>query len=137
MVGVPISSPPLTDLGDEFEEEAELQKALRANIQQLQERLKITDGGTERVVPSGRIDITAEDMNGTALKRGMADRDAVGQIASYMGDISAATETGSPTPVRGILIAHGFSSRAIAAAKMMRGLELRRYGYRFSFEKVS
>lgn len=62
------------------------------------------------------------------LKRGVADRDAIGQIASYMGDISE-------TSVRGILIARSFSPRAIV--RMIRGLELRRYGYRFLFEKVS
>ena|SRR5579863_9162908 len=122
-------------LGEEFDEESELQKALRANVAQLEADLKIIDGGTERVVPSGRIDITAEDKNGAIvvieLKRGLADRDAIGQIAGYMGDVSLDSDT-----VRGILIAHEFSSRALAAARMVHRLELRRYGYRFTFEKI-
>lgn len=126
----------VADLGEKFEEEAELQKSLRTNIHQLDEGLIIIDGGTERVVPSGRIDITAEDKNGTTvvieLKRGTADRDAVGQNAAYMGDIST-----DGTRVRGILIAHGFSQRALAAARVVSNLELHRYGYRFTFEKIA
>ena len=64
--------------------ERDLQNALRANISQLQEGLKVTDGGKERAVPSGRIDILAVASDGThvviELKAGVADRDAVGQI---------------------------------------------------------
>jgi RecB family endonuclease NucS len=121
---------------EEPEKETELHKALRANIEQLEAGLKIIDGGKERTVPSGKIDITTEDRKGKTvvieLKSGMADRDAVGQIASYLGDIA----NGGPG-VRGILIAHEFSPRALAAARMISCLELRRYGYRFSFERIS
>lgn len=131
----PNSEPLPISLGDEFKEENELQRALRANVQQLEDGLTIIDGGTESVVPSGRIDITAKDKNGVKvvieLKRGRADRDAVGQIAAYMGDVLAAGAT-----VRGMLIAHEFSSRALAAARMIGDLELRRYGYLFTFEKI-
>jgi hypothetical protein len=124
------------ELGNDFEKETELHKALRANIEQLEDGLKIVDGGKERTVPSGRIDITAEDKHGKSviieLKSGVADRNAISQIASYLGDIA----NGGPG-VRGILIAHGFSPRALAAARMVSCLELHRYGYRFSFEKMS
>jgi len=93
------------------------------------------DGGKERIVPSGKIDITAQDKNGKTviieLKSGVADRDAVGQIASYLGDVA-----NEAPGIRGILIAHGFSQRAIAAARMISSLELHRYGYRFSFEAM-
>jgi hypothetical protein len=69
--------------------ERDLQNALRANIEQLEEGLKISDGGKEQIVPSGRIDITAEDQRGARviieLKAGTADRDAVGQVLSYKG----------------------------------------------------
>jgi hypothetical protein len=41
--------------------ERDLQIALRRNIDQLEPGLKIVDGGTERTVEAGRIDITAED----------------------------------------------------------------------------
>lgn len=40
----------VADLGEKFEEEAELQKSLRTNIHQLDEGLIIIDGGTETVV---------------------------------------------------------------------------------------
>jgi hypothetical protein len=124
------------DLGNDFEKETELHKALRANIEQLEAGLKLIDGGKERTVPSGRIDITAEDKNGKMvvieLKSGVADRNAIGQIASYLGDVA-----NEGPGVRGILIAHEFSSRALAAARMISCLELRRYGYRFSFERMS
>ena len=67
-----------------FALERDLQNALRTNISQLQDGLKIIDDGKERSVPSGRIDILAVAPDGTyvvvELKAGEADRDAVGQI---------------------------------------------------------
>ena len=127
------NEPSAVDLGEEFPEERELKKALRDNIEQLEEGLKFLE--EERFVKAGFIDITAEDKNGVTvvieLKKGEADRDAVGQIAAYMGDMTA-----NGSAVRGMLIAYGFSHRAVAAAKMVHGLALHRYGYRFTFEKV-
>ncbi len=124
------------NLGNDFEKESKLHKALRANIEQLEAGLKIVDDGKERIVPSGRIDITAQDRNDKIvvieLKSGVADRDAIGQIASYLGDVA-----NEARGIRGILIAHEFSPRALAAARMISCLELHRYGYRFSFEKMS
>jgi len=122
-------------LGSDFEKEVELQRALRANIEQTEVGLKITDGGREAVVASGRIDITAQDREGNTvlieLKSGIADRDAVAQIASYLGD-----SVNSAHGLRGMLIAHDFSPRALSAARMVSCLELHRYGYRFTFEKM-
>jgi len=115
--------------------ERDLQRALRANIEQLEPGLKITDGGKEQTVDSGHIDITAEDANGATvvieLKAGSADRDAIGQVLSYIGDL-----TGPKKIVRGILIAGSFSLRAIAAARAVPNLELKRYAFKFSFESV-
>ncbi len=115
--------------------ERDLQRALRLNIEQLESGLKILDGGNERSVPSGRIDITTEDERGATvvieLKVGEADRDAVGQILSYIGDID------DEKPVRGILVAGDFTKRAISAARVVPRIELRRYSFRFSFESVS
>jgi hypothetical protein len=62
----------------------------------------------------------------------VADLNAIGQIASYLGDV-ANGEAG----IRGVPIAHEFSPRALAAARMVSCLELRRYGYRFTFAKIS
>jgi RecB family endonuclease NucS len=115
--------------------ERDLQNALRTNIAQLDPGLTIVDGGREQVLPVGKIDITARDQTGTTvvieLKTATADRDAVGQILSYMGELMVE----SPS-VRGMLIARDFSPRAVAAARAAPNIELVRYGFRFSFEKV-
>ena len=63
-----------------------MQSALRKAIEQLEAGLVIADGGTERSVASGFIDITAMDDSDNVvvieLKTGTARRDAVGQILS-------------------------------------------------------
>ena len=117
--------------------ERDLQSALRANIEQLQDGLTIIDGGKEKIVPSGRIDILASDKKKSRvvieLKAGTADRDAVGQIMSYIGDLQA--ENGGA--VRGILVAGDFTARAVAASKAVPNVELRKYSFKFAFQKVS
>ena len=123
-------------LETKFGLERDLQRALRINIEQLEAGLKIIDGGSERTVSSGRIDVMAEDKRGATvvieLKAGKADLDAIAQVLSYMGDIG---ESGKI--VRGIVVAEEFSARAISAARPVPNLELRRYSYKFSFEAVS
>ena len=47
-----------------FRLERDLQRALRNNISQLEPGLKVVDGGTERTVEAGRIDVIAEDTQG-------------------------------------------------------------------------
>jgi len=115
--------------------ERDLQLALRKSVEQLEPGLKITDGDKEQIVDSGRIDITAEDETGTTviieLKAGTADREAVAQILAYMGDLMSAGKI-----VRGILVAGDFPPRTIAAARAVPNLELRKYGFQFSFETV-
>lgn len=115
--------------------ELDLQQAIRLNIEQLEQGLKVADDGKEQTVASGRIDIIAEDLTGATvvveLKAGTADREAVGQILSYMGDLSRTKKT-----VRGILVAGDFHSRALSAARAVPSLQLRRYAFKFSFEDV-
>jgi RecB family endonuclease NucS len=65
--------------------ERELQEALRRNIEQLDRGLTIVDGGNERKVASGFIDIGARDRSGAIAvielkKAGVSDRNAIGQI---------------------------------------------------------
>jgi Endonuclease NucS len=114
--------------------ERDLQEALRSHIDQLEAGLKVIDGGKERILDVGRIDITAEDAQGRTvvieLKAGTADREVIGQILSYMGNLS------NGKTVRGILIAGSFPQRAIAAARAVPNLELRKYGFSFTFETV-
>jgi endonuclease len=118
-----------------FGVERDLQDALRASIEQLEKGLKITDGGKEQHVPSGYIDITARDHKGVTvvieLKAGVADREAVAQILSYMGDLSQGKK-----PIRGILIAGQFPSRTISAARAVPNLQLQKYGYKFTFQRI-
>ena len=115
--------------------ERDLQLALRRSIEQLEPGLTIIDGDREQTVPSGRIDITARDERGVTvvieLKVGAADRDAIGQILSYIGDLTDGT-----TQVRGILVAREFSARAVAAARAAPNVRLMQYGFRFTFETV-
>jgi DNA-binding CsgD family transcriptional regulator len=116
--------------------ERDLQAALRRNIAQLEPGLTIVDGDRERRVESGgRIDILAKDRSGgmvvIELKAGRADRDAVGQILAYMGELM--DEAAS---VRGILVAAEFSPRSIAAARAAPTIRLIRYGIQFSFNAI-
>jgi hypothetical protein len=113
--------------------ERDLQKALRRSIGDLEPDLSIIDDGGERPVASGYIDITARDSAGTIvvieLKAGTADRTAIGQILSYMGDVSDEESA----PVRGILVAHAFDARARSAARVVPNLALRSYSVQFKF----
>jgi RecB family endonuclease NucS len=124
-----------TALEATFGLERDLQNALRGNLHQLEQGLSVADGGKEHAVPSGRIDILAKDNKGTPvvieLKAGTADRDAIGQVLSYMGDLQANDDT----HVKGIVIAGDFTPRAIAAARAAK-ISLRKYGFKFSFEQV-
>jgi hypothetical protein len=118
-----------------FKLERDLQVALRGNIEQLESGLRIIDGGREQSVASGRIDITATDQTGATvvieLKAGSADREAIGQILSYIGDLRQKN-----SPVRGILIAESFTGRAFSAARAVSNLQLKKYTFKFSFESV-
>ena len=112
-----------------------LERDLRSNIEQIEPGLKIADGGKEKVVPSGRIDIVAEDPAGSTvvieLKVGTAGRDAVAQVLSYMGDLIEL----SPV-VRGIVVAGDFAPAAISAARAASKIRLLKYTFKFSFETV-
>ena len=113
--------------------ERDLQAVLRDSIEQLEPGLDIVDGGAERSVASGFIDITAKAPDGAVvvieLKAGTARRDAIGQILSYMGDVAAE----EPNSVRGILVAGDFDGKARAAARVVPSLSLRRYSVTFEF----
>lgn len=122
------------EVGQRIGLERDMQAALRKEIQQLEPDLTIIDGGAERSVDSGFIDITAKDATGSIivieLKAGAAGQRAIAQILSYMGDI-ASEEEGSV--IRGILVASDFDSKAKSAAKMIPSLCLRKYRVQFLF----
>jgi hypothetical protein len=114
--------------------EKDMQAAIRHNIGQVEQGLKITDGGRERSVETGFIDITAEDAEKTPvvieLKTGVAGQRAIAQILSYMGSV---TEEENRDDIRGILVASEFDKKARAAAKVIPTLTLIRYKFSFQF----
>ena len=122
--------------GNTFELERDLQRALRQDISQLEPGLKIGDGGSERKVDAGFIDITAEDDDGNLvvieLKANSARPDSFTQVVAYMQSLRAEVRR----PVRGILVAAEFHDRVILAAREVPTLELKTYSYKFSFEDV-
>ena len=114
--------------------ERDMQAAIRRNITQVEQGLRITDAGRERSVETGFIDITAEDTDNIPviieLKTGVAGQRAVAQVLSYMGSIM---DEESRDDVRGILIASEFDHKARAAARVIPSLTLMRYQFSFSF----
>jgi len=123
-----------TDAGQLIGLERDMQTVLRRSIEELEDGLVIIDEGAERSVPSGFIDITAQDASGAIvvieLKTGTARQKAVGQILSYMGDL---VEEESEKPIRGILVAGDFDKKARSAARMVPNLSLRKYSIHFEF----
>lgn len=116
--------------------ERDLQSALRANIDQLEPGLKITDDGRERVTEAGRIDISAVDAKGNIvvieLKAGTATPEVVAQVLAYMGTVTEADNQ----PVRGIIVAGDFHKRVILASRAISNLDLKRYSFQFKFSDV-
>ncbi len=130
-----------SNIDDEYESdgltfalEADLETALRAELMQLEPGLTVADGGRQRRVPSGFIDILARGTDGAhvviELKAGQTRPEAVAQVLGYMGDIAAETQG----DVRGYLIGADHHPRVSAAVRAVPGLSLRRYTYRFRFD---
>jgi endonuclease len=123
--------------GLKFDLESQMQTSLRIAISQLEPGLKIIDGGSERSVVSGFIDILAEDSDGALvvieLKKGLAKRDAIGQIAGYIGDLM--NEEGGVN-VRGILVASDFDKSCRAAVAAIPSLKLKTYEFNFTFNDI-
>ncbi len=116
--------------------EKDMQSAIRKDISQLENGLEIADGGKERSVYSGRIDILARDKKGNhvviELKAGYASPKAITQVLAYMGDIKEETNT----EVRGILIADEFDKKVTSAAKVISNVALKKYSFQFKFEDI-
>jgi len=121
--------------GKTFELEAHLQRFLREEIEQLEQGLVIVDGGAERSVNSGEIDILAQDANGKfvviELKRDLARRETIGQVTGYMGDIM---DEESLDEVRGIIVAGDFDKSCRSALRAIPNLTLKKYRFSFQFE---
>jgi RecB family endonuclease NucS len=133
---VEASSEELLEASDTvFELEKDMQAALRGEVGQLEPGLVVVDGGSERHVKVGFIDITARDASGTTvvveLKAGTAAPQALTQTLAYMANVK--DEEGG-RDVRGILVAADFHPKVVEAVKVVPSVLLRRYRYRFTFE---
>lgn len=117
-----------------FALERDLQAALRQNLHHLEDGMIVEDGGSEKKVDSGFIDILARDASGVLtvieLKTEQSRPDSIAQILAYMGCV--AEEFGEP--VRGILVAGDHHPRVVYAASAVSNLMLKKYRYRFDFE---
>lgn len=122
-----------------FRYEQELQAAVRKQIGSIESGLTVADGGNERIVPTGRIDVLARDSEGTLviieLKAGLCPRGAIEQALGYAADVDAEQEGNRPCRV--LLIAGDFSERMLNAAKRIQGLTLLRYSVALSFSKAT
>jgi RecB family endonuclease NucS len=107
--------------------ERELQRAVRQQLEMVEPGLVVVDGGRERAVATGKIDITAMDANGhyvvIELKAGACPNGALEQLLAYSSDLES--ETG--TPCRSVLVASQFSERIIAASLRARDVSLFTY----------
>ncbi|WP_417449743.1 endonuclease NucS domain-containing protein [Kordiimonas sp.] len=112
-----------------------MQRSLRETLDSLETGLQIADGGVERRVSSGYIDILARAQNGDLvvieLKAGKARREAVGQILGYMGDLA---EDEPEDAVRGIIVAGEFDSKVLSAVRLVPAITLKKYSISFNFE---
>lgn len=110
-----------------FRYESELKAALRRELNLVEPGLVEADGGCERIVATGKIDITARDSNGRyvviELKAGPCPNGALEQVLAYSSDLEA--ETG--TPCRAVLVASEFSERQRSAARRARDVALVTY----------
>jgi hypothetical protein len=84
----------------------------------------------------GRVDILARGMDGTIypieVKRGIATRDAIGQLQSYVGELM---EVYPNSKVHGILVASSLDGGATAALIATPTIDFWSYSAHFQFSK--
>jgi hypothetical protein len=126
----------LEPTGVAFRLEREMQAAVRAQLVNLEQGLVVADGGQERHVATGNIDIVARDATGKLvaieLKAGNCPAGALEQVLGYADSLGE--ETGES--VRAILIASDFSDRLRAAARRTVDLRLVTYQFSLSFRDI-
>lgn len=120
--------------------ERDLENFLLAKLAVLENGLKTYEGETGRQfqVTSGRIDILAQDKDGSfviiELKAGTASDSVLAQILAYMADVKA--ELPKRKTVRGIIVAYGFAEKLIVAATLLPTIKLMKYKVNFEFEEM-
>jgi len=120
-----------------FELERNMQAAVRKSISSLEPGIQIVDGGYERSVSTGKIDILAKDADGIftviELKAGLCPSGAIEQVLGYAEALSHEENA----QVRCIVVASSFSDRQVAASKRISDLKLYTYDYSVSFSEVA
>lgn len=115
--------------------ERDIEDHLVNNLESLEPGLKLVARQYNTAV--GRIDILAEDKNGSRviieLKVGEAKDSVIGQIARYVGWF--VRQDGQPP--RSIVVASEFPEGVRYAATMIKGLSLLTYRVNFSFEPAA
>ena len=116
--------------------ERTMQAAVRRSIASLEHGITIIDGGVERAVATGKIDILARDRDNKLtvieLKAGQCPSGAIEQVLGYAQ--SLADEENEET--RAILVASAFSDRQLAASRRIGSLKLVRYDYSVTFAEI-
>ena len=142
--GEPIAAPDNDGIEAEVEDsieasvslERDLHAYLATRVNEIESGLTLVENGVERQSDAGRIDLLARDANNhlvvVELKAGKAKDAALGQLVGYIGCLSA-----SEPNVRGILVASGFDSRVVFAARGLSNVKLIRYQLSFNLEEVS
>lgn len=114
--------------------ERDIQAFLESHVGALGENLTLIS--REHPVPFGRVDLLARDgksrLVAIELKLGVATRDAVGQLQSYMGALQDAEPN---TFVRGILVAASLDAAGEAALRVARDIKFFSYALSFIFSR--
>jgi Endonuclease NucS len=123
----------ITESPDDRLFERDIQNYLAKNLNLLGRKLSLV--GVEHEVPFGRIDILAvdDDFNHTVIevKRGIATRDAIGQLQSYMGAIR---QKFPDSNVQGVLVARDLDQAAKAALLACVNVIFVKFQVQFTFE---
>jgi len=116
--------------------ERDLHAYLAKRVNEIESGLTLVENGIEYQTDAGRIDLLARDANShlvvVELKAGKAKDAALGQLLGYIGCLTA-----KEPHVRGILVAAGFDSRVVFAARGLSNVKLVRYQISFNLEEVS
>jgi hypothetical protein len=116
--------------------ERDLHAYLAKRVNEIESGLTLVENGIEYQTDAGRIDLLARAANShlvvVELKAGKAKDAALGQLLGYIGCLTA-----KEPDVRGILVAAGFDSRVVFAARGLSNVKLVRYQISFNLEEVS